>query len=119
MIDRPILERALRCAQEYSACVVGMPVKDTIKVADDDGFAADTPPRSRLWQIQTPQTFSFPLVYEAYRRLIEDGVTDVTDDAMVVERRRRTKVKLTVGSYRNLKITTPEDLEIARMLMQR
>ena len=119
LVDGEILGRALNDVREHGACVVGMPVKDTIKMADDDGFAADTPPRSRLWQIQTPQTFSFPLVYEAYRRLIEDGVTDVTDDAMVVERRRRTKVKLTVGSYRNLKITTPEDLEIARMLMQR
>ena len=118
MIDRPILERALRCAQEYSACVVGMPVKDTIKIADEEGFAEQTPDRSLVWQVQTPQVFSFSLVYNAYRKLIEDGVTAVTDDAMVVELESSARVKLVEGSYRNMKITTPEDIDIAMCLMK-
>ena len=117
LVDQPILDRALRCAQEHGACVVGMPVKDTIKIADAEGFAAQTPDRSLLWQVQTPQVFSFPLVYEAYRKLTEEGVTAVTDDAMVVERETSVRVKLVEGSYRNLKITTPEDLSIAECLM--
>ncbi|MBR1899614.1 MAG: 2-C-methyl-D-erythritol 4-phosphate cytidylyltransferase [Lachnospiraceae bacterium] len=117
LIDQPILDRALRCAQEHGACVVGMPVKDTIKIADAEGFAAQTPDRSLLWQVQTPQVFSFPLVYEAYRKLTEEGVTAVTDDAMVVELETSVRVKLVKGSYRNLKITTPEDLSIAECLM--
>ena len=118
MIDRLILERALRCAQEYSACVVGMPVKDTIKIADEEGFAEQTPDRSLVWQVQTPQVFSFSLVYNAYRKLIEDGVTAVTDDAMVVELESSARVKLVEGSYRNMKITTPEDIDIAMCLMK-
>ena len=117
LVDQPILDRALRCAQEHGACVVGMPVKDTIKIADAEGFAAQTPDRSLLWQVQTPQVFSFPLVYEAYRKLTEEGVTAVTDDAMVVELETSVRVKLVEGSYRNLKITTPEDLSIAECLM--
>ena len=118
MIDRPILERALRCAQEHSACVVGMPVKDTIKIADEESFAQQTPDRRLVWQVQTPQVFSFSLVYNAYRKLIEDGVTAVTDDAMVVELESSVRVKLVEGSYRNLKITTPEDIDIAMCLMK-
>ena len=117
LIDRPLLDRALRCAQEHSACVVGMPVKDTSKIADEDGFAAQTPDRRLLWQVQTPQVFSFPLVYDAYRKLTEEGITAVTDDAMVVELETSVRVKLVEGSYRNLKITTPEDLSIAECLM--
>ena len=118
MIDQLILERALRCAREHSACVVGMPVKDTIKIADEEGFAQQTPDRRLLWQVQTPQVFSFSLVYNAYRKLIEDGVTAVTDDAMVVELESSVRVKLVEGSYRNLKITTPEDIAIAMSLMK-
>ena len=117
MIDRPILERALQSAQENSACVAGMPVKDTIKIADKDGFAVQTPARRLVWQVQTPQVFSFPLVYRAYRRLIEAGITDVTDDAMVVERMTDVRVKLVEGSYRNIKITTPEDIGVAKSML--
>ena len=117
LIDRPILERALRCAKEYSACVVGMPVKDTIKIADPEDFAQQTPDRRFVWQVQTPQVFSFSLVYNAYRKLIEDGVTAVTDDAMVVELESCFRVKLVEGSYRNLKITTPEDIAIAKAVL--
>ena len=118
MIDRSILERALQCAQEYSACVVGMPVKDTVKIADAEGYAEHTPDRSLVWQIQTPQVFSFSLVYGAYRKLIENGITAVTDDAMVVELESSVRVKLVEGSYRNLKITTPEDIDIAECLIK-
>ena len=118
LVQSDILQNALDDVRKYQACVVGMPVKDTIKVADEEGFAAQTPDRRYLWQIQTPQVFSFPLVYEAYRRLIEEEITDVTDDAMVVERETSVRVKLTEGSYRNIKITTPEDLEIAGLFMK-
>ena len=118
LVDSAILERTLADAGRYRACVAAMPVKDTIKVSDEEGFAAQTPDRRLLWQIQTPQVFSFALVYEAYRKLIEEGITQVTDDAMVVERETEVRVKLTEGSWKNLKITTPEDLEIARLFLR-
>ena len=117
LVDEAVLRRSLEDVRKYRACVVGMPVKDTIKVSDEQGFAARTPDRRLLWQIQTPQVFSFPLVYGAYQRLIEEKYQGVTDDAMVVERETGMRVKLTEGSYRNIKITTPEDLEIARLFL--
>lgn len=119
MITEPIIDRAIKGAVEYDACVVGMPVKDTIKVADDDGFAAVTPERSRLWQVQTPQAFAYPLVRRAYDRIMADESLQrgITDDAMVVESGTDKKVKLIEGSYENLKVTTPEDLVLAEVLL--
>lgn len=117
LVDEGILSRCLEDVRAYQACVAAMPVKDTIKVSDEQGFAARTPDRRLLWQIQTPQVFSFPLIYEAYRKMIDAGITDVTDDAMAVERETRVKVKLTEGSYRNIKVTTPEDLGVVEGLL--
>ncbi len=66
-----IIRAAIDGARQYEACEIAVPVKDTIKVAGADGFAVETPPRSSLWAMQTPQAFSYPLVYEAYRRFLE------------------------------------------------
>ena len=111
---------AIEGARQYGACAVGMPVKDTIKVAGADGFAQATPDRSRLWMIQTPQAFSCELIQEAYRRLFAAGTgrKGVTDDAMVVETMTETRVKLVAGSYENIKVTTPEDLAVAEMFLK-
>lgn len=81
-----IIERSIRGAKGYGACVVGMPVKDTIKIADESGWVEATPRRDLVWSVQTPQSFSYPLVYEAYTRLQACDKTGVTDDAMVVEK---------------------------------
>lgn len=118
MLNQEILRRSMDAAAEYGACVVGMPVKDTIKVSDENAFCKGTPPRSSLWMIQTPQTFSYQLVkgaYECVLEAIENGeeVPQITDDAMMVEYATDTKVKLVQGDYRNIKITTPEDLSVA------
>lgn len=119
-VTQDILERARKDVIAYQACVVGMPVKDTIKLSDDQGFCESTPERSRIWQIQTPQVFSYPLIWQAFEKLMEElqkgTELSITDDAMVVEQMTNVKVKLTVGAYTNLKITTPEDLKIAENL---
>lgn len=119
MITEEILERAYECVKENDACVVGMPVKDTIKIADKNGFIHQTPDRNLVWMIQTPQVFESTLIKEAYSRLLaqeedlnEQGI-HITDDAMVVETLMKHPVKLVEGSYENIKITTPEDLLIA------
>ena len=119
LIDAELLERVYGAVVRHKACVTGMPAKDTIKISDRGGFVKETPDRRALWQVQTPQVFSYPLIYEAYRKLIDAGICDVTDDAMVVERMTGRKVKLVEGSYRNLKITTPDDLKIAEVLLQK
>ena len=119
LVTEEIIMRAVEGAQQYEACVVGMPVKDTIKLADNQAFAAETPDRARLWQIQTPQAFAYPLIRDAYDRVMGDERLQVgiTDDAMVVESQTDRKVKLIPGSYENLKVTTPEDLVIASALL--
>ena len=119
-VTEEIIGVAIEGARQYGACAVGMPVKDTIKVAGADGFAQATPDRSRLWMIQTPQAFSCELIQEAYRRLFAAGTgrKGVTDDAMVVETMTETRVKLVAGSYENIKVTTPEDLAVAEMFLK-
>ena len=117
-VTQEILERARDKVYTTKSCVVGMPVKDTIKIADSDGYVESTPPRERMWQIQTPQVFSFPIIKEAYTKLMEQSVSGVTDDAMVVETMLGQKVSLVEGSYENIKITTPEDLLMGKAIIQ-
>ncbi len=111
-VSPEIISRAYEEVQNSGACVVGMPVKDTIKIADENDNVAVTPERSRVWMVQTPQVFETMLVKNAYAKLIESGNTSATDDAMVVEMMNGCSIKLVEGSYENIKITTPEDLEI-------
>lgn len=122
-LTEEILERCYEAVEKYHACVAGMPVKDTIKLADGEGYAAQTPDRSLLWQIQTPQAFDTKLIISAYEKMMQEkenlmreGIS-ITDDAMAVERFTGQKVKLVEGSYENIKITTPEDLRIAEALI--
>jgi 2-C-methyl-D-erythritol 4-phosphate cytidylyltransferase len=116
-VDNGILKRGYEKVKRFRACVAGMPSKDTIKVVDDDGFAVNTPDRKYVWVIQTPQVFEKALIVEAYSRLMAGEHQDVTDDAMAVERMMNVPVKMFEGSYQNVKITTPEDLEIAEVLL--
>ena len=117
-VNQDIIRRCMLEVPEYQACVVGMPVKDTIKIADEEGYAKQTPDRKNVWMIQTPQTFSYALIYEAYEAMLKTEDTAITDDAMVLERIKGKKSKLIEGSYRNIKITTPEDLLIANVYLQ-
>lgn len=116
-LTEDIIKRAYETVTVCKACVVGMPVKDTIKIADGAGIVVDTPPRSSMWMIQTPQVFETSLVKQAYAKLMDQKKIQVTDDAMVVEQMLGHKVKLVEGSYENIKITTPEDLKIASVFL--
>lgn len=123
MLTQEILNRSYECVTLSNACVVGMPAKDTIKIADEKGYIAQTPNRNLVWTIQTPQVFAYELIKEAYDKLllqeeslIVNGV-NVTDDAMVVETLMAHPVKLVEGSYENIKITTPDDLRVAESFL--
>ena len=111
--DHALLQRGLEAVRPSGAAVAGVPVKDTIKVISPDGMVSVTPPRDTLWAAQTPQFFRYDLLLEAHRRCTQD----VTDDAAMVESLGR-PVKMFLGSYENLKVTTPEDLTIAEALLQ-
>ncbi len=122
-VTEDILRDTYEATLQHGACVTGMPVKDTIKISDQDGFAVQTPNRRTVWQVQTPQVFDKDLILEAYGTLIQNleqikasGV-EITDDAMVVETMKKQPVKLVKGSYMNMKITTPEDMKIAQSLL--
>ncbi len=124
MLDSNIIERAWKGAVEYRACVAGMPVKDTIRIVADDGTAISTPDRKSLWQIQTPQAFDYRLIYEAYSKVLADvkagkQKTNITDDAMLVECASPVKVHMVEGDYRNIKITTPEDIQAAEIFLKK
>lgn len=109
------IQDAIWGARQYQACVLGMPVKDTIKRVDEENVAVETPDRRYLWQIQTPQAFSYELIREAYDLLMSDEQMQqgITDDAMVAEKMLQRKVKIIEGDYSNIKVTTPEDMTIA------
>ena len=106
----------LDAAAEWGAAVAAVPVKETIKMANAEDFIVETPPRERLWTVQTPQVFRKSLLEEAHQ-IAEEKQLTATDDAALVEHLGH-PVKLVNGSYANVKITTPEDLRIANVFLQ-
>jgi 2-C-methyl-D-erythritol 4-phosphate cytidylyltransferase len=114
LVSSDILEAGLKTAQECNAAIAAVPVKDTIKQVEQ-GWISSTLDRSQLWAIQTPQVFSFPLIYHAYQTVPFEQ--EFTDDAVLLEH-LGTRVAIFNGSYRNIKITTREDLLIAEALIK-
>jgi len=108
-----LIRSGIAAAMETGAAVAGVPVRDTVKLADDTGLVTRTFPRDELWAAQTPQVFRFDMITKAYQGL----TTEVTDDAAAVERLGY-KVKLYMGAYNNIKVTTPEDLALAEIIAQ-
>jgi 2-C-methyl-D-erythritol 4-phosphate cytidylyltransferase/2-C-methyl-D-erythritol 2,4-cyclodiphosphate synthase len=115
LVDAATVGAAIAAARECGAAGVAVPVKDTIKAVDDSGCISATPDRRTLWAIQTPQAFAAGLLRRAYAQAAADGVL-ATDDAALVERLGH-KVRIVPGSYANIKITTPEDMTVARALL--
>ena len=114
LVTEDLIEKGLEVVKESGAAVAAVPVTDTIKLASDDGFVMGTPPRKNIWAVQTPQVFRFDIIKEAHHRA--EGMA--TDDASLVERLGY-RVKLYMGSYDNIKITTQSDLALAEILVQR
>lgn len=118
-LTEKILLDTYQAVVEHKACVAAMPVKDTIKISDENGFIAQTPNRNLVWAVQTPQVFERDLITDSYEKLMSEieeltkqGVA-VTDDTFVAQMYAKIDVKLIEASYENIKITTPEDLKIA------
>lgn len=123
-LTKEVLERARENLRHHAACAAAVPSKDTVKIADRDGYVKETPDRASVWNMQTPQCFAYELAMQAYRKLMEDEEalrgrrTAVTDDAMVIEYFSTERVKLFEGSYYNIKITTPEDMGLAEIYLK-
>ncbi len=114
LVTADLIDRGLTEARETGAAVAAVPVTDTIKLAGDNMIVMGTPPRRNLWAVQTPQVFRFDIIAKAYQQ----AETEVTDDAALVERLGY-KVKLYMGAYDNIKVTTPDDLVLAEVLWQK
>jgi 2-C-methyl-D-erythritol 4-phosphate cytidylyltransferase len=108
-----LVEQGLREARLTGAAIAAVPLKETVKVVDSEGVITSTPRREILWAAQTPQIFRFDLITEAHRMV--NG--EVTDDASLVEALGH-KVKAYMGSYDNIKVTTPEDLALAETILR-
>ena len=114
LVTVDLIEQGLVEARETGAAVAAVPVTGTIKVAGDDKIVHQTLPRQNLWAVQTPQVFRFDIIAEAYRQ----AKGETTDDASLVEQSGY-KVKLYMGAYDNIKVTTPDDLTLAELLWQK
>ncbi|MBQ5426642.1 MAG: 2-C-methyl-D-erythritol 4-phosphate cytidylyltransferase [Pseudobutyrivibrio sp.] len=113
-----VIHRCMSAVTLYESCVVGMPSKDTVKITDSHRLVLDTPDRSKVWIVQTPQCFEYNLIREAYDKIIDDADTTITDDAMVVEKATNHEVHMIEGSYLNIKVTTPEDAAFGEAILK-
>ena len=125
-VTKDVVMRSIAAAQRFGAAVSAVPVIPTIKRADENGFVVSTLNRRLLWEIQTPQAFRKDLITKAFAGVHNPAAAGsrdreksdcITDDAMLVEKMGH-KVKLVMGSYDNIKITTPKDLAVAKAMMK-
>lgn len=116
LMETILVEEVIHAAMKFRAAVAGVPVKDTVKLADANNFVSQTLQRDHLWAIQTPQAFAAEVLNEAYRQAMAEGFLG-TDDSALVER-IGIPVKVVTGSYYNIKITTPEDLHVAETFLR-
>ncbi len=114
-----MIKDSLEAVRKYRSCTVGVPVKDTIKIVDENCMGIETPDRDFLYQVQTPQTFQKNLIIEAYNKMFDAQNHKITDDTMLVEQYCGVPSKMVPGAYENIKITTPEDLEIAEKFVEK
>ena len=114
-VDQRLILDSIKGVIAYGACVVGVPVKDTIKVIDPERKIRYTPQRKSLWMVQTPQSFVYEFLVDAHLRA-QDEEIKATDDSSLVEQLGY-PVHMVMGNYDNIKITTPEDLKFAKAIL--
>ena len=116
LITAEVIRRVMEGARAFGGAIAAVPEKNTVKIVDDEGLVVSTPPRKSLWAVQTPQGFKKDILLEANDRAEQEGFLG-TDDASLVERLGR-PVKVVEGDYRNIKITTPEDMVTAEAFLR-
>lgn len=119
LITQKIIEDTIQGVTCNDAVVVAVPSKDTIKIVDETGAIEHTPKRSLTYVIQTPQAFELDLLIKSYDKVMKSNDLEITDDAMIVEHGSNHKIQVVEGSYKNIKVTTPEDIQIAEVLLGR
>lgn len=116
-IDRDIIERSIEHAYKHGAACAGVPVKDTIKIVNEGNIISSTPDRRFLWSAQTPQAFKKDFIVRAYNKAFQEGIRS-TDDAAIAES-AGFKVVMFQGSYRNIKLTSAEDMLLAEQIIKK
>jgi 2-C-methyl-D-erythritol 4-phosphate cytidylyltransferase len=116
MIDENLIDRMVSQARQWGPVVSGLPARETVKEVDEDRVVVKTYDRKKVWLIQTPQVFPYPVIWEAHERAFQEGWA-ATDDGSLVER-MGVPVRVVEGSERNIKITTPNDLVLARLFLK-
>jgi 2-C-methyl-D-erythritol 4-phosphate cytidylyltransferase len=116
LLTQEVLLNTLNRANEMGAAIAAVPAKDTVKLCSEDGIVTDTPDRSRLWLVQTPQCFSHELLVSAHEKARSEGYL-ATDDASLIER-LGAPVSVVMGSYENIKVTTPEDILVCEEILK-
>ncbi|HGE73052.1 TPA: 2-C-methyl-D-erythritol 4-phosphate cytidylyltransferase [Candidatus Poribacteria bacterium] len=115
-VTEDMILKSIEQADQFGSAIVAVPVKDTIKESNNDGFVSKTLDRQLLWSIQTPQSFKYKLIMQAHRYARENQI-QATDDASLIEQIGH-KVKIIMGSYDNIKITTVDDIVIAEAILK-
>ena len=116
LISRQTINDVIDAAEKFGGAIAAVPSKDTIKIIDDEGFVKYTPPRSELVVVQTPQGFRREILLRAYDKAAEEKFLG-TDDASLVEK-LGARIKIVAGGYENIKITTPEDINVAETFLR-
>ena len=116
LISVKVIDEVIDAAKIYGGAIAAVPEKNTIKIVDENNFVVDTPDRSKLVAVQTPQGFQRKILIDAYEKAAQDKFLG-TDDSSLVERLGY-KVKIILSNYRNIKITTPEDILAAKALLK-
>ncbi|MDE6887616.1 MAG: 2-C-methyl-D-erythritol 4-phosphate cytidylyltransferase [Eubacterium sp.] len=118
-VTEDMIERTIESAGACGSGITAVPAKDTVKIVNGELFSMETPPRERVWMMQTPQTFPYETILRAYEKVIAQRIKNITDDAMVLELAFHKPVRIVEGSYSNIKITTPEDLDLAAIFCKK
>lgn len=116
-IEKKVIKSLIEAAKAGEACITAVKTKDTVKLVDDKGYVTSTPNRSNVWNVQTPQVFVGADITKAYDKMMSSGDETITDDAMVMEKYGDKPVKVIEGTYENIKITTPDDIQVAEMIV--
>ncbi len=116
LVAPDLINRIVKAANQYRAVIPALTARETIKEADRAGLVVKTHDRRTLWLVQTPQAFRYEDIFEGHRRALEENWEEMTDDALLMER-MGVPVNIIEGSEENIKITTPQDLELARFLV--
>jgi 2-C-methyl-D-erythritol 4-phosphate cytidylyltransferase len=116
LIEKEVIERVIEEAMTHRAVITALPAKETVKEVNDLRHVVKTYDRERVWMVQTPQAFRYQDILKAHHKALEEGWEEATDDALLVEKSGVT-VKVVEGSEKNIKVTTPHDLELAQFLL--